>query len=130
MAIAIQVALQLLLLRGIYPTDESAFYRAPPALARDFAPSDRVVHGSSGSLFGIGRSDLEREDRRLVLQVRDAWTSGFPFALHAAGIATDLDSSPEGLDHFTLHATESALTTLRMNAFPDTTAVFTERPLS
>jgi hypothetical protein len=109
LAIALQAGLQLLLLRGIVPTDDASFYRRPPVALAAVPESARLVHGAVNQLFGDGLMEVTGLDDRLAARVRRAWESGFDVAAHSAGRATEFDSSPEGLDHFTLVATEDAI---------------------
>jgi len=102
--LAAQAALQLGVLAGILPTDESRFYRAPPELLARLPNGAVLAHGAVNGIFGQNLMQPAGDSPDLATQVRRAWASGFSFAGHAAGRRYELDFAPEGLDHFSAYA--------------------------
>lgn len=102
--VALQAATQLLLLRPMLATDDSAPYRVRPELADRLPAGARLAHAGVGDLFGSGWEKATVEDRRTLWLARRAQAELFPFAGRPLGFGYELDIAPEGLDAFVTQA--------------------------
>lgn len=111
--LTVHAGLQLWLLRPLYPTDDVASYREPPALLAEVPPEARVVHGSFLDLFGpnqVGDGQFPAPELRWV--ERRAFAELFPFAGPLFGRRYELNCSAEGLDSFLARVAQGAVANL------------------
>lgn len=103
-------ATQLVVERGLVPTDDASRYRGSTAML-DALPADAVVaHGAVADLFGDGYFEGgEYPDRRGYWRTRRAYDELFSHTLAAAGRRSEFYVSPEGFDAFPVAATAMAM---------------------
>ncbi|MGE5234442.1 MAG: hypothetical protein ACM3OB_10050 [Acidobacteriota bacterium] len=111
--LAAHAAAQLWLLRPLYPMDDAAPYREPPALLADVPGDAPVVQGSFLDLFGENRitdGSFAEPDLRFV--ERRAFAELYPAAGTLWGRRYELDCSAEGLDSFLARVAQGAVAQL------------------
>lgn len=111
--LALQAFSQMLPMRALIATDETAPYRRPPALLAAI-PRDAVT-AHAGSLSMFGDRYLEEgtyPDARWLWRERRAYEELRSWALPASGRRGEFDPSAEGLDAFPVQATLSAMNRL------------------
>ncbi|HEX2465219.1 MAG TPA: hypothetical protein VHR17_11415 [Thermoanaerobaculia bacterium] len=107
--LALHVATQLFLLRPMFDTDTTDFYRtAPPALAY-VESGERIAHGCPISLGCELGGPGSYPDWRMVWFQRRAWLELYPFVAAQFGLRNAYDVSPEGLDTVLVFAGQRAL---------------------
>lgn len=107
--VGLHAATQLALLAPLVLTDEAARYRTPPPLAARLPAAAPLVHGGYDGLFGAAgaaRATGRDEDgvAGYLALSRAAHAELYGGSARLAGRRFELDPSPEGLSHFTLHA--------------------------
>ncbi|HVR30236.1 MAG TPA: hypothetical protein VMS86_11970, partial [Thermoanaerobaculia bacterium] len=109
MILVVHAASQIVLLRPLLVTDETAAYRTPsPALAY-LDPGERVAHGCPLSFAcDLGRPGTY-PDLRMSWIERRGWLELFPFAGVQHGLRYVYNTSPEGLDTVLVFAGGRAL---------------------
>jgi hypothetical protein len=110
--LGLHVVGQLVLLRGLVPTDAVEAYTEPPAEVLRAVPAEgRIVHGDASSLFGpVGVDPSVYPDADLRWLQRDTFAQLYPPGGVMAGRRYDFWSSPEGLDSFLTRAAGQAIT--------------------
>ncbi|MDX1501005.1 MAG: hypothetical protein R3325_01495 [Thermoanaerobaculia bacterium] len=108
LALAVHLGAQLLLLAPLLPTDDAAFYRAPPPAAQWLPDGAVVVQGDAEELFGPPETP-RFPDPRVLWLTRQTWGRLEPWAAIRWGKRAELDLSPEGLDTFVARATAQAM---------------------
>ncbi len=99
--LTLQAASQLLLLRGLVPTDETAHFRSPPAILEELPRDAVLAHGGTVDMFVKSYPmSPNLPDRRSLWLWRRAQEEAFGFAGVAAGRRYELNISAEGLDSF------------------------------
>lgn len=108
--VALHAGSQLLVLRALLPTDETAPYRGAPEILAAIPPTSVTAHGSVLGTFGGGYfEEGASPDARAFWRIRRAYDELYSFALHAAGRRSELHVSSEGLDAFPVVATAMAM---------------------
>ncbi|HWM92999.1 MAG TPA: hypothetical protein VN493_19705 [Thermoanaerobaculia bacterium] len=109
--LAFHAAVQLLLLRPLYPTDAVLPYRRPPPPALEHVPRGvPVVHADFNYLFGpstLKQGDFP--DPGAHWMERRAFYEIYPFTGSMRGRRYELSSSAEGLDTFLARMAEGAV---------------------
>lgn len=109
--LAFHAAVQLLLLRPLYPIDAVVPYRLPPPPALEHVPAGvPVVHADFNYLFGP--STLKQgsfPSRGAHWMERRAFYELYPFTGSMRGRRYELNSSAEGLDTFLARMAEGAV---------------------
>ena len=109
LVLAVHLATQLLLLRPLLATDETAFYRADPPLAARIPPGSRVAHGANDGLFGPAVIPVGAfPDASLRWRQRQMHAGLYPATGMMRRLRYELNLSPEGLDSFLTRATTQA----------------------
>jgi hypothetical protein len=92
---------QLLLLRGMLPTDAAAFYARPPELLARLPREAVLAHGGSQNLVGPDYpASAHFPDDRSSWLFRRSHADAFSYAAMLDGRRYELNVSPEGLDSF------------------------------
>ena len=107
--LAAHLATQLLLLRPLLASDETAFYRTDPPLAARVPPGSRLAHGAYDSLFGPAVIPASAfPDAGLRWRQRQMHVGLYPATGMMRRLHYELNLSPEGLDSFLTRATAQA----------------------
>jgi hypothetical protein len=103
--VTLHAATQLALLAPLRLTDEAARYCTPPPLAAQLPPAAVLAHGGYDGLFGAAGPARPTAGAAGYLELaRTGHAELYGGSGRLAGHRWELDPSPEGLSHFTLHA--------------------------
>ena len=107
--LAIHLGSQLLLLKPLMATDETAFYQADPPIAAHVPAGARLAHGAHDGLFGPASIPIGAfPDASLRWRQRQMHAGLYPASGMPRGLRYELNLSPEGLDSFLTRATAQA----------------------
>lgn len=109
----VHLAVQLALLRPLYPAEPVSVYRTPPSASVAIPQDSTAAHGAAGSLFGtvpIPAGEYPGPDPHWFQ--RQVHNESYPYVGMMERRRFEFALSPEGLDSFLTRATTQALSML------------------